>query len=140
MIVEILYSDFTVKRVDVTDAATLADDALVPKTGVLGAGLYDDTVTPEEVVEYIDGADNYQLAIKPIESRVSLYGWADSDGGWWHITNPRAADGYGSSPIMPFLLPYKPRDVDYYIFRGEQIDNEVWADTADTRLEMGQRR
>lgn len=129
---EILYDDGNQPMVDVTDMNALG--GLEP-TGVLAARLCakkDGTVQP---LEYREQNDSYALFVDPVNSIAGLYGWDDSDGGWFHLSNPWATDHYPRPTVPPFLLPYQTTYC-CWTFAGSLVSAETWAASEETRHVM----
>ncbi len=133
--VGILYSSMDEVRVGALDRTTLYSDVLVPKTGVLAILLSAKKNGVPTRRDFIDSKDNYILIGRHDSRDVALYGWDDHEGGWHRYDNPFASDGYARATIPPFLMPYKP-DFDYWIFRGEQVNQDVWEGSVDRRNRM----
>lgn len=133
--VGVLYSNMKEIRTSALDRVALYNDARVPKVGVLAIVLSAQKDGRDTRVDFVDSKDNYILIGRYDSREIALYGWDDHDGGWYRVDNPFASDGYSRATIPPFLLPYKP-DFDYWIFRGEQVDQAVWEGSIDLRSRL----
>lgn len=132
MELEILYDNGNQTVVDVADTNAL--DGL-KSTGVLAVRLRAEKDGKIQPVKYCEQNDSYMLYLDPTNSIVGLYGWDDSEAGWFHTSNPWATDHYPRPTVPPFLLPFRAT-YRYWTFAGVLADRGAWEASEGVRHAM----
>jgi hypothetical protein len=118
------------------DTNKMDDDAQIPKNNVIFMIFSTKVQGTDTRVYEKEGFDNYQIGLNEVQNIGQMYGYDDTDGGWFRNQNPLAVDGYTKAMTHPFLHPYGKANEIWWMFAGVQLTEAEWNSTEQARNDL----
>ena len=129
-------SAVVVRESAIDDTTTMDNDTLMPKQNVIFMIFSSKVQGQDTRVGELVGWDNYQVGLREVGNFAHLYGYDDLHGGWWHIPQPFANDGYLKALTHPLMYPFGKANEIFWQFTGVQLSPTDWDSTEVARNEL----